>query len=67
MTKRICIAFKEDHVYEDVAFFYCDDNYKITEEDKKRIRCYIDNSKYHFYDQTETASYANEVYKEFFR
>jgi hypothetical protein len=64
--KRICVALKEDHIYYDVAFFYCGHNYNITEEDKKRIKCYINNDKYHFYDQTETDSYAYEVWKRFF-
>lgn len=65
--KRICITFKEDHIYYDVAFFYCDDNYKITEEDKRRIACYINDNDYRFYDQTDTDSHAYEVYKGFFR
>lgn len=65
--KRICITLKEGATSYDVAFFYCDDNYKITEEDRKRIACYMNDNDYRFYDQTNTDSHAYEVYKGFFR
>lgn len=68
--KRICITFKDpsERHKEIVGFIYTNNDYAVQNDDQnddqKKVKEYLDDDRYGFYDQTESESYSKNVKSE---
>ena len=64
--KRICITFKDpSERHKEIAeFIYTTNDYTVQKDDQKKIKEYLDDNRYDFYDQTETESYSKNIKSE---